>query len=122
MNEDDRRSEETASASVSDTTLTRSELRRQEWEKDLLEDERREADEKAAKARHDSREEILSIVKAWAKAKRIEEFFSDAEACLAGLDPNRRERMRDRLKHARDLIGSVDALERFGRRRAPDER
>ena len=63
-----------------------------------------------------------SIVQTWAMAKRIEEFFSDAEARLEGLDPDRREQMRDRLKQARNLIGSVDALERFSRWKAPSER
>jgi hypothetical protein len=100
----------------------KAELRRQEWEKECLEAERRDAEERAEKAREESTEEILSIVTAWAEAKRIEEFFSDAEARLAGLDHEFREQMRDRLKHARNLIGSVDALERFGLWKAPAER
>jgi hypothetical protein len=100
----------------------RAELRRQEWERERLEDERREAEERAQKAREDSSEEILSIVTTWAEAKRIEEFFFDAEARLEGFDPDRREKLRERLKQARDLIGSVDALERFGSWKSPGER
>jgi hypothetical protein len=98
------------------------ELHRQDWERERLESERQEAIERAAKAREEGRDEILSIVEEWAHAKRIEEFFCDAEARLDGFEAAHRERMRDRLEHARDLIGSVDALERFGRWKAPSER
>ena len=100
----------------------KAEIERQKWEAEMRERERKDAEERAAKARHASREELLGIVNAWAQAKRIEDFFADAEARLGHFDPGRQEQMRDRLKLARDLLGGVDSIARFGRWKAPNER
>ena len=98
------------------------ELQRKQWEEQSREWERQQAEERAAKARNDSRNELLHIVHAWARAKRIEEFFRDAEARIVGLDAGGQALMQGRLTRARRLIGGVDALERFRRWTAPEER
>ena len=98
------------------------EVQRKQWEEQSRAWERQQAEERAAKARNDSRNELLHIVHAWARAKRIEEFFRYAEARIVGLDAGGQEELRDRLTRARRLIGSVDALARFRRWKAPDER
>lgn len=91
------------------------------WEEQRREWERQEAKRRAAEAIKNSKEELLQIVKLWAHARRIDEFFKDAEAHLNHLEPEARQEMLDRLKRARNLVGSIDALERFRRWRSPKE-
>jgi hypothetical protein len=100
----------------------KAELQRHKWEEERREYERQQSEERAAKAHHDSLEELLSIVNACALAKSIEEFFADAEARVHGLDPERRDLVRGRLRHARDLVGNLDVLTQFARWKAPNER
>jgi hypothetical protein len=52
----------------------------------------------------------------------MEEFFKDAEARIVELDAGGQSHMQGRLARARRLIGGVDALERFRRWKAPEER
>jgi len=47
--------------------------------------------------------------------------FKDAEAHLSHLESDARQEMLDRLKRARGMVGSIDALERFRRWRSPKE-
>jgi hypothetical protein len=97
-------------------------LERIRWEEQMREWERERAEEAARKARKESREELLEIIKEWAHARRIEDFFLDAERKLDALDEDTRTNLISRLSRARKLIGTLDALDRFGRWRAPDER
>jgi hypothetical protein len=98
------------------------ELERQQWEVQQAKWRREEAERKAAKALKDSKEELHNIIDLWAESKRLEQFFADAERRVADLDADERLRMLDRLKSARELIGSVDALERFRSWKSPEER
>jgi hypothetical protein len=99
-----------------------SELERIRWEEQTRKWERERAEEAARKAQKESRDELLQIINAWAHAKRIEEFFQDADSRLDALDQSSREHLLGRLARARSLVGSLDALDRFSRWRAPDER
>ena len=92
--------------------------REAEYERWRREEEARQA----AKALKDSKEELLQVIDAWAEAKRLEEFFGDAERRAQDLPDEQRERTIERLRRARALIGSTDALERFSAWRAPEER
>jgi hypothetical protein len=65
--------------------------------------EREEADLRRIKAEKNSREELSSIIEAWAEAKRIQEFFADAERRAADLSDVERRMVLERLKLARDL-------------------
>jgi hypothetical protein len=97
-------------------------LQRQKWDEERRLREQKQAEERATKAQQDSRDDLFQIVKTWANAKRLEEFFADAEARIDGLAPDLKEKMLDRLARARKLIGGLDALQRFLRWRAPSER
>ena len=70
----------------------------------------------------DSKEELLQLVDAWAEAKRLEEFFFDTQRRAQDLPDEQRERTIERLRRARAVIGSTDALERFDAWRAPEDR
>lgn len=98
------------------------ELERQRWEVQQEQWRREEAERRAAKALKDSREDLLRIIDGWAKSNRIEQFFLDAERRAAYLSGNERLKILERLKRARELVGSVDALDHFMAWRSPDER
>jgi len=98
------------------------EIERVEWEARQERRCREEEERRAAQALKESREELLQIIDRWGRANRIEQFFRDAEQRTAGLSENDRFRLLDRLKLAREMVGSVDALDRFLAWRSPDER
>ena len=64
----------------------------------------------------------MQIIEVWAQCKRLEAFFSDAERRIDEVAEDQRDRTRERLRRARELIGSVNALDRFGAWRTPEER
>ena len=98
------------------------ELERQRWEAQQEQWRREEAERRAEKALKDSREDLLRIIDGWAESNRIEQFFLDAERRAANLSGNERLKILERLKRARELVGSVDALDHFMVWRSPDER
>lgn len=98
------------------------EIERQRREAQYERWRREEEERRAVKALEDSEEKLLEIIAAWAAAKRLEEFFIDAERRAQDLPDDRRERTIERLRRARGLIGSTDALEQFDAWRAPGER
>ncbi len=84
--------------------------------------EREEAERRAAKVLKECKEELLEIIEMWATSKRLEAFFADAERRLEDLPEDQREHTKERLRRARKLIGSTNALERFQSRKTPEER
>lgn len=98
------------------------EIERQRWEAQREQWRREEEARRAAKALKDSKEDLLQVIDAWAEAKRLDAFFADAERRAQDLPDEQRERTIERLRRARALIGSTDALERFDAWRAPEER
>jgi len=97
-------------------------LERQKWEAQQVQWRKEEAERRAAKALKESREDLLQIVGGWAESNRIEQFFRDAEQRAGTLNGDMRLKMLERLKLARELVGSVDAFDRFMRWQLPDER
>lgn len=89
------------------------EERQRKWdiqqEKDRLEAE----EKRRTKNLKDSQDELFSIIEAWAKAKRIDEFFKDAQFRASELSEDDRQSVESRLAEARKLLGTLDALERF---------
>jgi hypothetical protein len=98
------------------------ELERQRWGAQMEQWEREEAERRTAKALKESKEELLDIIDMWATSKRLEKFFADAERRVKDLPEDQRVHTLDRLHRARNMIGSVDALDRFQSWKAPEER
>jgi GTP1/Obg family GTP-binding protein len=98
------------------------EIERRKWEVQKEQWRREEAERLAAKALKESREELLQIIKAWGEATRIDIFFKDAEKRAASLSDDKKLKMLERLRLAREMIGSVDALDHFLAWRSPAER
>ena len=84
--------------------------------------EREEAERRAVKALKESKEELLEIIEMWATSKRLEAFFVDAERRLEDLPEDQREHIKERLRRARKLIGSTDALDCFQSWKTPEDR
>lgn len=83
---------------------------------------REDAERKAAKALKESKEDLHRIIDQWTESNRIEQFFADAERKAAEVSEDGRNHLIERLRRARELIGSVNALDHFIAWRAPDER
>ena len=98
------------------------EIEHKKWEAQREVWRREEEERRAAQALKESREELLQIIDRWGWANRVEQFFRDAEQRAAGLSDDESLRLLERLKLARKMIGSVDALDRFLTWRSPEER
>lgn len=81
-----------------------------------------EAERKAKQALDDSRKDLLEIIDNWSQAARMEQFFRDAEQRLDQLPADDKTRLTERLRLARDLVGSVDPLDYFLAWKSPAER
>lgn len=98
------------------------ELERQRWAEEERKRRREEAAQRRAEARRASRAELAAIIERWAEAKRVEAFFEDAARRAASLADAESTALLERLNRARELLGSVDALERFRSWKTPEER
>jgi len=98
------------------------ELERQQWEAQKQRWLREEAERRRAEAIKASREQLFAVIEAWTLAKRIEGFFEDAGLRAAKLDDEEHAVVVERLKRARDLLGGIDALQRFRSWKTPEER
>lgn len=92
--------------------------REEEWERY----ERREDARKVAQALADSRQQLVETIESWGKAMAVERFFTDAAERLINLDSGRQQHLKERLRLARDMLGSVDPLDFLENWRAPEER
>lgn len=102
--------------------MRQAEIEHQRWEAQQREWRREEEERRAAKALKDSNDDLHRIINRWAESNRIEQFFTQAELHLADLEESERLMLLDRLKRARELIGSVNALDHFLAWKSPDER
>jgi hypothetical protein len=100
----------------------KAEIERQQWEAQQIVWRREEEERRRIKAIKDSREELSEIIKAWAKAKDIDDFFTDVERRAANMEKNPKAVVLDRLALARTMIDSTDALKWLAVWKTPDER
>lgn len=109
-------------AHATQTAITEAEERRRKWDEQRERDRIENEEKRRVKNLKDSREELFSIIETWAEAKRIEEFFKDAQLRANDLSEDDRQAVENRLTEARRLLGSLDALERFKAWKTPKER
>jgi hypothetical protein len=98
------------------------EIERQKWEAQQIVWRREEAERMRIKAHKDSREELSQIIKAWAEAKKIEDFFTDVERRAANMEGEQKAAVLERLALARTMIDSTDALKWLVAWKTPEER
>ncbi|WP_162084277.1 hypothetical protein [Sulfuriferula nivalis] len=97
-------------------------IRHDEWEIQQQKWCREEDEKKRIKNVKDSKNELLSIIETWADTKRIDEFFKDVELRAQDLSEKNRHTIEHRLMEARELLGTLDALERFKTWKSPMNR
>lgn len=100
----------------------KAEIERKEWEAQQIIRRREEEERRRVKAIKESREELAEIIKAWVKAKGIEDFFADVERRAANLEEGQKAVVLERLAQARTLIDSTDALQWLAVWKTPEER
>ncbi|MFJ5159692.1 hypothetical protein ACIP6T_11015 [Pantoea sp. NPDC088449] len=100
----------------------RAEAQRKRIELQIIEYEKREVIRRKEEAFKNSVSELQGIMTKWAEDMRVEQFFIDAEKDIANCDPILQEKLRERLKAAKDFMQGETALERLLRWRTPDER
>ncbi len=98
------------------------EIRRQEYEERLKKWQREEEEKRRLENIKLSRQDLFAAIEAWGEAARIEAFFKDAALRAADLGPEEHQLILDRVRLARELLGGVDALQRFREWQAPEER
>jgi len=98
------------------------EIERRQWEAQQAKWLAEEAERRRVQNIKESREQLFAIIETWGVAKQIEGFFEDAERRATGLGESEKNEILERLRRARELLGGVDALQRFRAWRAPDER
>jgi len=98
------------------------ELERQRWAAQQEKWRREKEERRVAENLSESTAELHELIDAWAAAKRIEAFFTDAESQLDNLPKDERIHIQDRLQRAREIIGSTDPLIRFQSWKSPEER
>ena len=98
------------------------EIRRQEWEKQRVQRQKEVAERRAAQAYRDSKAELLEVIDRWAEATKIEAFFQDLERRVEDLVGQEKTAIEERIRLARDMIDSVNALDHLIRWKSPKER
>ena len=100
----------------------RAELRRHEQEAQharfLIEEDQRQI----ARSNKESREQLDQVIKSWAIAVGIEQFFKGVQERASDLCEEERGTVLDRLQLAREFIGTLDPLDFFRSWKTPSER
>ena len=115
-------SEAATIAGLVEDAAHRAELAHQEWERQRQIWEREAAERRRIKNLREAQEELAAVVAAWNADKQTAAFFEDAERHVTAMGGEERDALLDRLRRARELLGSVDALERLTSWRSPEER
>lgn len=100
----------------------RAEAQRKRIELQIIEYEKREVIRRKEEAYKNSVSELQGIMAKWAEDMRVEQFFIDAKRDIQNCDPALQDKLRERLKAARDFMNGETALQRLIKWRTPDER
>ncbi|RVJ23779.1 hypothetical protein CN184_11490 [Sinorhizobium medicae] len=98
------------------------EIRHQEWLAAVERSQRAEDNRKVKQSVKDSREDLAQIIERWSHVISVERFLAGVEQRANELDQDRRRQVLERLKMARDFLGTQDPLEFFMSWRSPVER
>lgn len=79
----------------------------EEWERYR----RREDARQVEQALPTSQKRLADIIDSWGRAMVVERFFAHAEARLEGAEEERKQRLKERLALARQMMGSIDPLD-----------
>lgn len=91
----------------------------------LAEEERRRQEEdrrRAAQSIKDSRDQLEQVIQSWAKVVSLEQFFQGVEDRAQRLPEAERQAALERLRLAREFVGTQDPLDFFRGWKTPLER
>jgi hypothetical protein len=97
-------------AKLTDAAERRAEEQRRRWEEEEERRRREEAERRNREARKASIDQLLAIINRWGVARRIEDFFQEAELRAADSGRDDRDHLLARLRRARGLVGGTDPL------------
>jgi hypothetical protein len=109
-------------ARLAEEAERQAEIQRRKWEVQQEQWRKEEAERKAVEALKESKSDLLKIIDIWNMSNRLEQFFLDVEQRTNNLMENEKLTILERLKLARKLVGSIDALDHFLAWKSPDER
>ncbi|WP_162916266.1 hypothetical protein [Cohaesibacter haloalkalitolerans] len=98
------------------------ERKRREWEEQMERWRRKDDQRKVEESITESEEQLKTIIQEWGRVVEIERFFEQAEKKANGLPEGKRIEVQERLKLARDFIGTQDPLDFFLAWKTPNER
>lgn len=98
------------------------EIERKHWEAEKAKQALEDAERRRLKAIKDSRDELSEIIKAWANAKRVDEFFDDVKRRATFLEEDKKTSVLERLTLARKMVDTTDALKWLTSWKTPEER
>jgi hypothetical protein len=70
----------------------------------------------------ESRDQLSKVIDSWATSISIEQFFQGVEQSTRNLSLEDRDRVIERLRLAREFLGTVDPLDHFLAWKIPEER
>lgn len=91
----------------------------------LAEGERRQQEEdqhRISQSKKDSQEQLSQVIQAWSKVMTLEQFFQGVQDRAQSLPTARRDEVLERLRLAREFVGTQDPLEFFLSWKTPIER
>lgn len=95
--------------------------RKIDWEESQKRWHRADDQRRVAQARTDSQKQLSEIMDRWASTMSVERFFLEAETRVEGLDGERKDKLLERLRLARSMLGTLDPLEHLEGWIPPDE-
>jgi hypothetical protein len=91
----------------------RAEIERRRWEEEHARYERERAEQRALKAREESKADLLAIIRHWADSENFQRFFEEVERRASSLDEATRQQLESQLASMRALFPKVDPLAGF---------
>lgn len=100
----------------------RAEMQRREWEEETARWKREEDQTQIADSIKKSHEQLAQVIQSWATVMNVEQFLKGMEERVVALPEAQRGQVFDRLRLAREFIGTQDPLEFFNSWKSPSER
>lgn len=98
------------------------EIERQEREAAFERHKRAEDARRVETSRRESGEQLAEVIEQWSRRMDIERFLAAVQEREETLSPDERSRVEERLRLAREFLGSVDPLDALLAWRTPNER
>lgn len=100
----------------------RAEEERRRWEEERRRQEAEAERRRTEQAMQESKRDLLSAIAAWDEVRRISDFFASVDALTTTLPDAEAAVVRERLRLAKELVGSLDPLAQLLNWKAPGDK